>query len=79
MNTQEVTHRFSIRASGMQSLQVAGEETVEIPGASARMVPVRLRADAGKLPGGSHKIEFEVSATDNAAIVARERSIFMVR
>ncbi len=79
MNTQEVTHRFVIRASGMPSLQVGGEDTVEIPGASARMVPVRLRADAGKLSGGSHKIEFEVSAADNAAIVARERSIFLVR
>jgi len=79
MNTEEVPHRFTIRASGVQTLQVAGGETVEIPGASTRMVPVRLRVETGKLTAGSHKIEFEVTASDNAAIVARERSIFLVR
>ena len=43
------------------------------------MVPVRLRVETGKLAAGSHKIEFEVTAADNAAIVAREHSIFLVR
>ncbi len=79
MNTQEVPHRFVIRASGAETLQVADAEAVEIPGAATRMVPVRLRIETGRLPPGSHKIEFEVTAADNAAIVARERSIFLVR
>ena len=79
MNTQEVPHRFVIRAHGVPSLQVADGEAVEIAGATTRMVPVRLRIEAGQLHSGSHKIEFEVSAEDNAAIVARERSIFLVR
>jgi cytochrome c oxidase accessory protein FixG len=79
MNTQEMPHRFVIRASGAESLQVAAGDTVEIPGAAARMVPVRLRVDMDKLPAGSHKIEFEISAADDASIVARERSIFLVR
>ena len=78
-NTEEARHRFIVRASGVQTLQVAGEEAVEISGASVRMIPVRLRVEAGRLPSGSHKIEFEVTAADNAAIVARERSIFLVR
>jgi polyferredoxin len=79
MNTQETTHRFVIRARGAQSLHVAEDETVEIPGATTRMVPVRLRVETGKLERGSHKIEFEVSAADDASIVARERSIFLVQ
>ncbi len=79
MNTGEVPHRFVIRASGAETLQVADGQAVEIPGATTRMVPVRLRIDAGKLPVGSHRIEFEVMAADDAAIVARERSIFLVR
>ncbi len=79
MNTQEKPHRFVIRAGGADTLQVAGADTVDIPGATTRMVPVRLRVEMGKLPVGSHKIEFEVSAADDAAIVARERSIFLVR
>jgi len=79
MNTQEARHRFVIRASGAQTLQVVGADAVDIDGAATRMVPVRLRVDKGKLPAGSHKIEFEVAAADDAAIVARERSIFLVR
>jgi len=79
MNTQEAPHRFVIRARGVPSLHVAEDETVDIPGASSRMVPIRLRVDAGQVPSGSHKIEFEVLAADDASIVARERSIFLVR
>jgi cytochrome c oxidase accessory protein FixG len=79
MNTEEAPHRFIFRASGVPTLQMAGDEVVEIPGASMRMVPVRLRVETGKLPSGSHRIEFEVRAADNAAIVARERSVFLVR
>ncbi len=79
MNTAELPHRFTLRASGVQTLQVAGEEAVDIPGASTRVVPVRLRVETGKVPAGSHKIEFEVTAADNSAVVARERSIFLVR
>jgi cytochrome c oxidase accessory protein FixG len=79
MNTQEVPHRFVVRASGAETLRVADAEAVEIAGASTRMVPVRLRIETGRLPPGSHKIEFEVTAADDTAIVARERSIFLVR
>ncbi len=79
MNTQEVAHRFIVRASGAETLQVAEGGAINIPGASTRMVPVRLRIELGKLPAGPHKIEFEVAAADDAAIVARERSMFLVR
>ena len=79
MNTQEVPHRFVIRASGADTLQVAEGDAVEVPGASTRMLPVRLRVEMGKLAPGAHKIEFDVVAVDNAAIAAHERSIFLVR
>jgi cytochrome c oxidase accessory protein FixG len=79
MNTQEIAHRFIIHASGAKTLTVADTESVEIPGASTRTVPVRLRIEKGTLPFGSHRIEFEVTAADDPAIVARERSIFLVR
>jgi cytochrome c oxidase accessory protein FixG len=79
MNTQEVAHRFLIRTKGVQSLHVDGDDAVDIPGATTRMVPVRLRVQAGALHSGSHRIEFEVSAADDASIVARERSIFLVQ
>jgi len=79
MNTQETPHRFVIRARGVQSVHVADNDAVDIPGATTRMVPVRLRIELGQLHSGSHKIEFEVSAVDDTTILARERSVFLVQ
>jgi len=79
MNTQEVPHRFLILARGVQTLHLADDAAVDIPGASSRMVPVRLRVQKDQLQAGSHKIEFEVSAVDDASIVARERSVFLAQ
>ncbi len=79
MNTGETRHRFRIGASGVATLRVEDKDTVEISGATASMVPVRLRVEAGAVSPGSHKIEFSVSAADDASIVVRERSIFLVR
>ncbi len=79
MNTQEMPHRFLIRVRGMQTLHLADDAAVDIAGATTRMVPVRVRVQKGQLHPGSHRIEFEVSAADDAAIVARERSVFLVQ
>ena len=79
MNTQETPHRFTIRASGAKSLDLEGERELDIAGATTRVVPLRLRIEKGALPPGSHKIEFDVSADDDPSVVARERSIFLVR
>ena len=79
MNTQEIAHRFLIRARGVQTLHLADDAVVDIPGASTRMVPVRLRIQKDQLHAGSHKIEFEVSAVDDASIAARERSVFLTQ
>jgi len=79
MNTQEVAHHFNIAARGVDGLQLTEGKAVEIPGATARMVPVRLRIEKGRLPAGSHKIEFAIEASDDPTVFAHERSVFLVR
>jgi cytochrome c oxidase accessory protein FixG len=79
MNTEETPHRYRIRASGIPTLAVAGEDVFEIPAATARMIPVRLRIDADEGRPGSHRIEFAVEALDAAGIQTHERSTFVVR
>jgi cytochrome c oxidase accessory protein FixG len=79
MNTEEVPHRYQIRAVGLPGLQVAGESLIEVPAATAVMVPMRLRIDAGQASPGSHRIEFLVHALDSERITAREKSVFLVR
>jgi cytochrome c oxidase accessory protein FixG len=79
MNTEETPHRYRIRASGIPTLAVAGEDVFEVPAATARMIPVRLRIDADEGRPGSHRIEFAVEALDAAGIQTHERSTFVVR
>jgi len=79
MNTEETPHRYRIRASGIPTLAVAGEDVFEVPAATARMIPVRLRIDADEGRSGSHRIEFAVEALDAAGIQTHERSTFVVR
>jgi len=79
MNTEEVPHRYQISAVGLPGLQVAGESFIEVPAATAIMVPMRLRIAAGEASPGSHRIEFLVHALDSEHITAREKSVFLVR
>ncbi len=79
MNTEEVPHRYQISAVGLPGLRVAGESFIEVPAATAIMVPMRLRIAAGEASPGSHRIEFLVHALDNERITAREKSVFLIR
>ncbi|MBI3370137.1 MAG: cytochrome c oxidase accessory protein CcoG [Betaproteobacteria bacterium] len=79
MNTIEAPRRFELRVAGLPTLAIAGDALIEMPGATARMVPVRLRVQPGQAAAGSHKIEFQVLAVDAQGVSVRERSVFIVR
>jgi len=79
MNTQEKPHRYRIGVSGLDSVAVASDAEVEVPPATTRQIPVRLRIDPGVAGKGSHEIVIEVRSADDPRIVAREKSVFMVR
>jgi polyferredoxin len=79
MNTAEARRAFEIRAEGLPTLQVAGETRVELDATASRMVPVRLRLEAGAAPAGTHPIRFVVSATGDERVTVSEKSVFIVR
>jgi hypothetical protein len=79
MNTAETERTFEIRVEGPPTARLAGESRIEVEAASARMVPVRVRAMGGVTPPGTHRIEFVVSAVGTQAVVVREKSVFIVR
>jgi cytochrome c oxidase accessory protein FixG len=78
-NTQEQPHRYRIAASGIDTLTVASDSEVEVPSATTKIFPIRLRIDPGVIGKGSHRIEVEVRAIDNADLAAREGAVFIVR
>jgi cytochrome c oxidase accessory protein FixG len=78
-NTAEVARRYRINASGLDSLVVASETEVDVPPATTAQFAMRLRVNPGVAAKGSHRIEVEVKAVDEASVAARERSVFLVR
>jgi len=79
MNTQETARRFRLSAEGLPSLTVVGDPQFEVDGASARLVPVKLRVVPAQVPPGKHPITIVVQAEDDAKIAVREKTIFIVR
>jgi polyferredoxin len=79
MNTQETPRRYALSAEGLPSLTMVGERAVEVDGASARLVTLKLRVAPAQVPPGKHPITIVVQAEGNAAIAVREKSIFIVR
>jgi cytochrome c oxidase accessory protein FixG len=79
MNTQEAARRFDIDVEGLPGAALAGEAAVQLAGAEARMVPIRVRVPGGALPAGTHPMAFTVHARDDEAVAVREKSVFIVR
>ena len=77
MNATEATQRYRISASGLDDLEVASEQEVDIGAAESRWVAVRLQIPYGSAPPGSHAIHFDISALESGGKVA-EKSIFLV-
>ncbi len=78
MNTAEEPRRFAITVTGMDSLQIASERIVELPAASARSVPVRVRAEPEAGKRGSNRIYFEVRAINEDDVSVREKASFLM-
>ncbi len=78
MNTQEQFHRYQIKVRGIEGIEVASESVAEVPGATTRGFPLRVRVPPGRGKAGSNKIEFEIQAINHASIKASEKAVFLI-
>jgi cytochrome c oxidase accessory protein FixG len=78
MNTGEQPHLFRIEVGGIAGAGIVDEDVVELKGASARAVPVRVRIGPGHAHAGSNPIAFTVTALDDAAVRVTEKAVFIV-
>jgi len=78
MNTGERAHLFRIQVGGIPTAAVVDEDVVELAGASARAVPVRVRVDHGAARTGSNALTFTVTAEDDPALHVTEKAVFIV-
>jgi hypothetical protein len=78
MNTSEQAHLYRIEVDGVKSAGIADEDVIELEGASARAVPVRVRTAPGEGRPGSNKIAFTVTALDDPSLKVREQAVFII-
>jgi len=78
INSAESARSYRISVSGIDSVRIATEPEVQVERAGTRMVPVRVRIDAGKGQPGTNKLEFRVEAIDDASVAVSEASTFFV-
>ncbi len=79
MNTDEHAHRYLIRASGLNAIQVTPSGPVAVAGATTQSLVVTLQIDpAGVKPGG-HNIMFHIEAIEQPLLRADEKSRFFVK
>jgi cytochrome c oxidase accessory protein FixG len=78
MNTGEQPHLFRIEVGGIAGAGIVDEDVVELGGASARAVSVRVRIQPGRAHAGSNPIAFTVTALDDGAVSVTEKAVFFV-
>jgi len=79
MNTAEMPRQFRITAQGLPGLAISGlTQPVEVPGATAQLVPMRLQAPAEAAAPGSHKVEITIEALDDPSVVRHEGTTFIL-
>jgi cytochrome c oxidase accessory protein FixG len=78
MNTAETAHTFRVAVSGLKSVSLATPELVTLDAASTRAVPVRVRVPREAAHLGSNRIEFELTAVDDASLRVKEKAVFIV-
>jgi len=77
MNAAETTRTFHLSVKGLSGLKITTETDVTVDAAQARWVVLRADIPYGSAESGSHKIQFEVQATDSDDF-AIEKSVFLV-
>jgi cytochrome c oxidase accessory protein FixG len=79
MNTDEAPRVFTIVATGIPDVRVAGVEfPIAVGAAGTRLVPLRVQVPADAESPGPHPIEFIVESTDEPKLVRREKSTFVL-
>lgn len=79
MNTDEHVHRYTVKVSGLQGMQVVPSAPITIAGATTQSVTVILRIDPAGIKPGAHNILFHIEDLEQPAIRVDEKSRFFIR
>ena len=78
VNMDQNAHDYVLSVEGINGVQLhKNRETITVPGGEVIEFPVWLRADPQDLRRRSTAITFEIRATDDATLLAREEARFL--
>lgn len=77
MNATEQAQTYGISVKGLNGIEMAEGQVVDVDAAQTRGVTVRVQIPYGSAETGSHPIEFEISARSGHGHVL-EKSVFLV-
>jgi cytochrome c oxidase accessory protein FixG len=78
MNTEEKPNRYTVSVEGIAGAAIISESRFEVPAATTRAVPVRVRVPAGAAQTGSNRIKFVVQDTEEQSVKITEKAVFLV-
>lgn len=78
MNTLEQPHRYSIEVSGITGIALISDASFEMPAATTKVIPARIRVPAGAAKKGSNKIMVTVHDLDNPNVTVSEKAAFLI-
>jgi len=78
LNMDNAAHQYELSVSGIPGLSLHRDiEVIQVPSGGILELPVRLRAEEGDLEARSNDVVFELVATDDAELIAREDARFL--
>jgi len=78
MNTSEQSRHYIIEVRGIPGASIVSEDEFDMPAATTRVIPARIRVPAGSAKKGSNKIIFVVHDRDDAAVSVAEKAAFLI-
>jgi len=78
MNTEETPHRYRIDVAGIPGIAIISNADFDMPAASTRYIPARIRVPADSAKKGSTKVIFTVRDLDNEKVSVSEKAAFLI-
>ena len=78
MNVSERLHRYRLSVTGLEGIQLVGENVVAVEPAKTASFTYAVRVPPDAAPKGSHTIYFDVKAEDDAKIAVHEKTTFLM-
>lgn len=77
MNTEEKAHSFEVSVEGISGVSIVSDPQFEIPAATTKAIPVRVRVPMDQAKRGSNRITFTVRERDGEGLSVTEKAVFL--